>query len=59
MKREFPYRETFIKLGEKLRPSIQGQPTTPTRSDGLCERLVPVLGRFCSYQAGVVLMSTR
>ena len=48
-----------MKLGEELRPSIQGQPTTATRSDGLCERLVPVLGRFCSYQAGVVLMSTR
>ena len=35
------------------------RPTTPIRSVRLCERLVPVLGHFCSYQAGAVFMSTR
>ena len=58
-------RETFLKLCDDLRPSLEGQdtrmrmPLSVEKQVFGAIRLVSILGRFCSYNAEVFFMSKR
>ena len=51
-----PLYECFVNCYSAPNPL---RPTIPLGSIDLCKRLVPFLGRFCSYQTGIFFMSTR